>query len=446
MSDRPDVFLFVVDSLREDAVDYETGPDCRTPNLAGLAERSVVFDTAITHGVGTAPAMTALLTGSLPLSHGGHWWLAEDRWTVAETLRAAGYRTGAIHTNPNVSRLRNFQQGFDTFDEHLLPLIPGDVLTTLPDGLVQGLNKAARLVRQTPYLPASTLRRKIVRWVDRTAGAGPRFLWTQFMDVHGPYLAHEGLAVRDRIRAERLWRLATRRPDQVTGTQHATLRERYGAEVRYWDDQLGRLLAGLRDRDRLEDALVVLTSDHGDEFREHGEYGHGNNAYEELVRVPLVINPPGNAGDGQRVSRPVQLLDVVPTVLDLAGVTPPAAAADQFAGRSLLPDADPDPDPPTDGFETVIEKQVRGGQALRIAVRTDRWKFVDDGHEGREELYDLRADPNEESDVLDEYPDLAERFRARTARRRAVAADLDGREDVESGEVRDRLERLGYLE
>jgi len=443
MAGTPDVYLFIVDSLREDAVDYEPGPNCRTPELASFAERSAVFDTAITHGVGTAPAMTAILTGSLPLAHGGHWWLDEDRWTVAEVLQRAGYRTGAIHTNPNVSRLRNFHQGFDRFEENLLPFVPGRYVGGLPDGVLHAANKAVRLLRRTPYLPASALRRKALQWVEDTDS--PRFLWTQFMDVHGPYLSHDRFRIRDKVRAERVWRTATTAPDAVSPDLDRELRENYAAEVSYWDAEFGALLDSLSDRTDLDDTLVVVTSDHGDEFGEHGEYGHGNNAYEEVVRVPLIVNFPGNAYAGRRVSQPVQLVDIVPTLLEACGVEVPTAATGQFIGRPLQRYLDGEVE--ASAFETVVEKQVRGSDAFRFAIRTDRYKYISDRHEGREELYDLANDPDEQTNVANDCPELLERFRDSIADRVANLPEVTAREGGhESAEARARLEQLGYLE
>jgi arylsulfatase A-like enzyme len=442
MATAPDVFLFVVDSLREDAVAYEPGRDCETPQFASFAERSAVFDTAITHGIGTAPAMTALLSGSLPLSAGGHWWLAEDRWTIAEILQGAGYETGALHTNPNVSRLRNFHQGFDQFDENLLPIVSGGFVERVPDRVIHAANKAIRLLRRTPYLPASALRRKIIRWVDNTTS--PRFLWTQFMDVHGPYLAHDGFGFRDKLRAERIWRTATTAPEDVTPDMDRELKSRYKAEIRYWDAEFGALLDALSARDVLDDALVVVTSDHGDEFGEHGQYGHGNNAYEEVARVPLVINFPGDRHAGTRVSQPVRLLDVVPTILDEVDVSPPAPASDQLVGRNLR---DSFTQEMASEFATVIEKQVRGADSFRFAVRTARFKYIDDRYAGREELYDLNADPEELVDVSDSYPAVVDEMRSRVAARVSEISTVTARGGAaESSEVHERLEQLGYVE
>jgi arylsulfatase A-like enzyme len=285
---KPNVLFLVVDSLRYDVVaDDET----ETPNFEWLGEEGVAFSDCFAQGISTAPSMTSMLTGRYPLDYGGHWYLEENQPSMAEQFQRNGYTTGAIHSNPNVSRLRNFHRGFDTFEENILPLESEGILERAPDDLLRYANKFIRLLRRTPYMPAEKINPKLADWVGQTDE--PWFLWTQYMDVHGPYLPGDDFTYRNKIRAERLWRkAAVNSPEEITDDEHAELLRNYRLEVEYLDREIGQLLDRLEREGELENTAVVVVGDHGDEFYEHGRYGHGNLPYDELTRVPLIIRFP----------------------------------------------------------------------------------------------------------------------------------------------------------
>lgn len=419
------------------------------PELARLMEESVVFDHCISQGISTAPSMTANLTGTYPLDYGGHWYLHDGRPTVAEVLRTHGYLTGAIHSNPNVSRLRNFHKGFDHFDEELVPEGARALMRILPKRFLRTANYAFRLLRREPYLSADGLNTKARAWLgsleDRKS-----FLWMQYMNTHGPYLAHEGSSYSRKARSELLWRkAAVANPEAVTAEEHEELWRCYRSEIGYTDAALARLVAWLRESGRLDSTLLVFTSDHGDEFGEHGFYGHRNSPFEELIHVPLVMRFPGAEMAGTRIDDPVRMIDVVPTLLDYVGGWPDPPLTDLMEGVSLMPWIRGEHSGPS--AELIItEKVTPKSDQLQVGLRSGGWKYLHDDWRQARELYHLDEDPEERHDLAAERPDKVAEFEAILARRfediDKRSADFSPIEVEEDPEVRARLRALGYMD
>jgi arylsulfatase A-like enzyme len=444
MASRPNVLFLVVDSLRYDAV-CDDGA-VATPNFDRLFRDGVSFDRCFTQGVGTSPSMTATLTGRLPLDYGGHRFVHERQPTVAEEFRRSGYSTGAIHSNPNVSRMQNYDRGFQTYDEHIVPIEADSITERLPERSLRVLNKLARVLSKAPYLPAEEVNERLVDWISDASE--PWFLWTQYMDVHGPYLPGGEFTYRNKLRAERLWQKAVvNSPEQVTESEHEELRRNYRLEVEYLDRQLGALLDALSESGSLEDTIVVLMADHGDEFYEHGQYGHGNYPYDELVHVPLSIRFPERFGvAGTTVPEMVRCMDVLPTVADLAGVDFSDRMRERMTAESLREVIVDGESPSYD--VVVIEKKIWGEDRYVRGFRTEEWKYIHDSAEDSSLLFDLTTDPGDRRDVSETEPEALSRFdslradRVRSSRR--TSADVSAPElEVGSG-VSERLEALGY--
>jgi arylsulfatase A-like enzyme len=447
-TERPNVLFAVVDSLRADAI---FGPESvETPTLDRLAEEGLAFETCLSQGISTAPAMTAMLTGRYPLEYGGHWYIEEDQPTFAEQFQSSGYRTGAIHSNPYVSSGRNFDRGFETFQEDVVDFEPDRHLEGLPDKLLRLTSRVVRLLKKTPYTPITEVNDRICEWTDgENQQDDPFFLWTQYMDVHGPYLPGGDFSYYNKLRAEWLWRkAAVRNPDGITDSQHEELLRNYRKEVAFFDREFGTLIDSLDERGILENTVVVVVGDHGDEFDEHGWYGHCNLPYDELVNVPLIIRFPESMGvsQGQRFEEQVRCVDILPTVADYAGVEFSDAMNERLVGESLRPLIE-DGTPPT--FEVAVtEKKVWSGTELRFGFRTADWAYLYDGTDETAYLYDLQADPDETENVLEENPDVATRFREhleeRIDRIEQTSEGVDIPDIDEGTGVDERLRALGY--
>lgn len=425
----PNVLLITVDSLR---ADHALGDGAETPSIDRIAAAGTATE-AFAQGPFTTFSMPSLFTSRYPgqlraidFVDGVQGVLVEGAPTLQERLGDAGYATAGIHSNPLLSEMFGFDRGFDYFEDGLDGPTP-----RLPERLRLLADKIGRLVRRTAYVPAEELTDRALAWLEGT-DEEPWFLWVHYMDVHGPYQSTHGRSYVDKLRSEWLWRKAVHSPDEVTSDEHERLRRAYRSEVEYTDDAVGRLLDGVAANAAPEDTFVVLTADHGDEFAEHGSYSHDSKLYDELIRVPLVVDPPEGMTFTPREG-PTPLLDVAPTLVDIAGGT-----VQGFEGRSRHGSNE------HDGAEGILAEAKLPPEYVGC-VRTGNWKYIEntDGHE----LYDLTEDPGETDDRSDVVPEVAEEFAERLATHRERAAgERRSGEALESDELNERLRRLGYLE
>ncbi|WP_132057812.1 sulfatase [Halorussus amylolyticus] len=432
----PNIVLITTDSLRADAI-YDS--KCDTPVHDSLADEGIVYKNAFSQGAFTTFSMPSLFTSRYPsglqytkFSDSTVGVYIDDEPTLPERLRERGYETAGFHSNPLLSNLFGFDRGFDTFDARL-PLSGIDHFSGRAKILT---DKLLRVFRKHAYLPAEKLNDRALDWLDARDGNRPFFLWLHYMDVHGPYQAKSGSTYLNKYRGERLWRKALKQPDEVTEAEHDRLEELYRIEVKYTDRCLGELFDGFRTRGVFEDTVTVLTSDHGEQFREHGKYSHPHHLYEELTHVPLIVRDPDR--ESGHVDSLTELVDVAPTLVERAGGT----SSSTFSGRSLFGNSD---DARVAFSEADLTPEYNG------SVRTNRWRYIRDDTRNEELLFDHETDPSEQQDVLSDNPEvgerLAERLRLHTAADgRSVGRGRDvTKTEIEDGEVQDRLKDLGYL-
>jgi arylsulfatase A-like enzyme len=302
--------------------------------------------------------------------------------------------------------------------------------------------------RRAVYVRSDAVFRRIARWVAREP-ATPFLLYVHVTDPHFPYVP-PARAARAFLRAPpspaQMDALADRlrelhngrdrwgsRPAPVASADVALARSLYDGEIRFADEYFGRLLDLLRARALLDDSVVVLTSDHGEEFMEHGGVGHGQTLHREVVHVPMLVRMPGGAGGGGHVDRLVRLTDVLPTVLDAVGIPTPTG----LDGVSWLA-----PQPPAASVEAPAMLLL--GPFDQQAVIAGRWKAIRDFTRpagDRVALFDTDADPAERHDIGPGSPLLLGYARARL---RALAVPLRPGPPV-SDERLERLRALGYV-
>jgi len=360
--DLPHVLLVSIDTLRADVVGCY-GTSAATPRLDALAQLGVRFERAYTSVPVTLPAHATMLTGTLPPFHGarhnGAFALRESTTTLAEMLRARGYRTAAVVGSAVLDSMFGVDAGFDTFDDLLADGAPTLGASDLPERSAGAVADAA------------------IALLDAAPRDEPLFLFVHMYDPHAPY---EPPAPFD---------------ERFEGRP-------YLGEVAYADEQVGRVIDRF-DRFRGErDAILVATSDHGEGLGEHGEATHGLALYDTTVRVPLLIAARGGAiadvpGGAVRTDL-AGLVDIVPTILSLAGIPAPDSP---LHGSPLLPRPDPAGEgAPDDGralyLETFYPQIGFGFDPLR-GLRTDRFKLVTGPGA---ELYDLERDPGETHNLL----------------------------------------------
>jgi arylsulfatase len=307
------VILLSADALRADHLSCYGYHRETTPILDQLAEESIRFTNAYSASSHTREAVPALLTGKYPdTAVDDSYRLATE--TIASALSAEGYATAGFHSNPFISRAYGFDRGFNTFD---------DDMHFGSNKLLALAQRALDKLRNRHYARAEEINKRSLNWID-SLNDNPFFLWSHYLDTHGPYeppsdyaTQYREVMVSDR-EGQSLYRRAIRDPESITEDEQQLLIDLYDAEIRYNDAKLGEMLESLRRRSLLENSLLVFTSDHGDAFGEHGYYEHPRYLHEEITRVPLLVRPPGGVDD-RIVSTPVSILDIVATIKDELG-------------------------------------------------------------------------------------------------------------------------------
>jgi len=433
----PFILLLTADTMRADALGCYGAPPERTPHLDQLAADGFLFEDAWVPSPWTKPSFGSILTGLDPdvhLARGVKDRLPEAAPTLAERLKAAGYVTAAFVENPFLRPTAHFTQGFDRYEN----FPRGRGAPSLGEIVLARL--APRGSRWRP--PSSD---QIETAIDLIAAhrRAPFFLWLHIFDPHMPYEPGERyLPPREERRGlpTRFVRRQRPPPDE-RGRQW--VRRLYEAEVRSVDDRVSRLMAALKRWGLYEQGLIIFTSDHGEEFWEHGGFEHGHTLYGELLRAPLIIKPAGRPASG-RIVDPVSLTDLTPTLLELCGLP---FDAETLNGRSLagfLRGAAPPP-------------QARYAGALlygadREMLEEGGFKYIGPSAEAPEQLFELSVDPGERRSVIADRPELAGRFRQALEERRARSEALRARHGLNApepvpldAETERRLRALGYL-
>jgi arylsulfatase A-like enzyme len=441
--DAPNLLLIVADTLRADRLGCYGSTRGLTPFLDELATRSTVFHRAYAQSSWTEPSVGSLFTSRFPGQHGATFWhssLAPGARTLAEVLHAHAYDTGGWSGNSLIAPRGGFARGFDYF--HL-----GEP-STLPDLHNVPLEARADQLVEVALAWLSTRNERYKNFV-------PAFVYFQFMEPHYPYAPDPD--VLKRVSGGRDIDLRFVNANYYyfpRSVRLEDLEDVYDASVAMLDDSLRRLFDGLAERHFLENAVVLVTADHGEEFDDHGGRGHGSTLYDELIRVPLLVHLPGQS-TRRDVDDVASLVDVAPTLLELAGIPSPPG----FEGRSLTSSLT---EPAWwDRLRAAVD---RTGRPDRLAFselwpktaedtpRHDR-AIVDRGlklivsPDGSTEVYDLSRDPGEKAAAVDhagERKDLEERLDAFTKRVRVNAPESPpALEDIDK-KTRERLKVLGY--
>ncbi|MBN2491489.1 MAG: sulfatase [Planctomycetes bacterium] len=481
----PHVILLTIDTLRADSLPFHGNTRVKTPALAEIARRSVLFDHALAPSPWTRPSVISILTGLSPAVHGVtvdsidvETLLPDSVRTLAECMRAAGYRTAAIGYNPAIAASPNVRRGFDDFLFYPEPEDESDP-SAAESAPPASTGRAADDVAGRIDVDNATeiLTELAERWLAGHA-SGPFFLWLHYYDPHTPYTAPreqyvalmgeeatEGQAYLDwrtamiQGMAQYLYieRMALAGTDSGESPEKAALlraalhqrrealRALYDGEVQHVDQAVGRVLGALKRLGIYDGSLLVVTSDHGEEFFEHGGLDHGHTLYQELLHVPLLLKRPG-AREGHRVRERVTNRSLFPTLLELCSDVRPGLGVDV---ESLVPFWEPGAVPARAAY--LLADSILFGEPATAIFFGDR-KYTRQPRTGAEELYDLAADPGETTSLTASDPaGTAEGHRLFSdAMRRAAAFQravwIDGVRTTEVSEATRRMLRThGYL-
>jgi len=394
----PSFLLITLDTVRADHLGSYGASPSPTPTLDSLAQRGVLFESAIATNPETLPSHASILTGLYPSAHGvrgnGRFALSEQRTLVSEVLARHGWRTGAFVASIVLERRYGLAQGFEVYTT------PGD---DSPDSKERSANEIVD---------------DAIAWLRELGPDERYFAWVHLFDAHHPYEPPEP------------WR--------------SRIEDAYTGEIAFADNQVKRLLRFLSTRGLDRNLITIVTADHGESMGEHGEQGHSYFIYQTTMHVPLVVSGAGfEKHGGTRVHGAVSVAQVAPTILSLAGIAEKELPAALLA--SLLgPDGSPQTAEAGQAiyFESLYPYYAFGLSGLRGIIRGGE-KLIR-GH--RRELYSLARDPAEQADRAEAEPARADQLEARLAEIVAEHAPLEGAMAVHlSDGERAALETLGYL-
>ncbi len=445
----PNVILINIDTLRADHLSQYGYRDPTSRILEEFASHSTRFASAHAPAPWTKPSVASLMSGLAPARHGAtdrSKPLSLDATTFAELLQKEGWRTGAFSDNPFVSSATQLDQGFDFFHYQ---------------------RKTARGAKAQPhsvnshetrlYDHAEEMFQKAAGWIMQEKNR--RFLlYLQPMNVHGPYkvpaAAQKALLGRRPLEGFRYYEglmqdiMMKRQFDRRAAVDQNYLRsqrEMYDTSIHYTAGVIAGFFAFLQEQGLYDDALIIVTSDHGEEMFEHGGFGHAWTLYQEVLAVPLFVKLPQQT-EGQVIERSVSLLDIFPTILEATGIDSP----EDLEGRPLQSYMEPNADSVDRAlyFSTGWPRRC-----IARGVREGPWKLIlikrsYDTPESTLMLYNLDEDPSEAHNVADEHPEVVARLEAKTDQRFAFYKSHRMRivtsENADLDE--DALRALGYVE
>jgi arylsulfatase A-like enzyme len=448
----PNILLVILDTVRGASLSFlegwgplSDGPVVSPPTLSALAGASVVFEKATVSSPWTLPSHASMFTGRWPnrLSAGGvlslGWMgaLGPEYPTVAEVLRRNGYFTaGFVGNLVYTSSETGLDRGFIRYEDY--QVTPGQVLLSCALGRRFAANRVwRRLVGFHDTLnrkDADTVADQFLAW-HREAGDRPYFAFLNFFDAHEPYFPPD--SVRRSLPSGEEWNdfshavglltgAAAWRTDKWTMTpaERGAHAAGYLEGILKADRALGRILDALEDREGLENTVVIVTSDHGEQLGEHSLFNHNNSLYMPLLHVPLLVRDPREAPVRERVDQVVSLRNLAATVLDLAGVSSSGGIQGQSLGRFWREgDEEGSGEPALWAADTAFATLNRGTVErpwYPVGWGATMFSLVDSVHhyvlngDGTEELYDLETDPGEEVDLARDPArrDSLERLRA----------------------------------
>lgn len=422
------VIVFLVDTLRPDKLRiYNRNSRVQTPALDAWTKTATRFTAAHTQENWTKPSVATLMTSTMPWQHNattGEAVLPRRIPTMSELLQKEGFYTGFFSSNGYVSDKFGFGRGWNTYRNY---------------------------IREGRKNPAQYVAHDVLEWLDKRPKDKRFFLYIHTIDPHVPYRPpsefsdmydpepysgvvnfRKDATLLENIKIGRL-KLNQRDKQQLVAL--------YDGEITYHDVWFGKILDGLRERGLDQNTAMVFTSDHGEEFWDHGSVGHGHNVYEELLHIPMVMHIPGAKERRTAIDTPVGLVDIAPTMFDALGVT-----AQGFEGTSQLQKIA--------GAEPLTQTIAVSGfmDNWRTIVMGD-WKLIMKGNLDPR-LYYLPDDPSEQTNVVDKHPMVAWNLMQHLGRELGRTAATTGRGSrkpkVEKTTIdpktREQLRALGYIE
>jgi arylsulfatase A-like enzyme len=380
------VILLTIDTLRQDVLGCYGNELGLTPFIDSLQNKCIRFANAQSCGPYTQASFPAIMTSSYYHEYPKSKKLSVKRTLVSEPLKEAGIKTAGFHSNAYLSSYFGWNRGWDIFYDSM----------------------EAEVTDKVPYIKAGPLNKRVAEWLEtRSEKDKSFFLWLHYMDVHEPYVPEKkyidvvdpSINLRD-DETFNLFKEVLLERDVSNQSNVALLKKLYLAHVREIDDATRELFGIMENTDVLEETIVIITSDHGDEFSEHGGLSHDGKMFRELIDVPLMIYDP-SMKSGQAVDELVSTIDISPTIVYLFGLPP----VEGFKGESLLP------------VDNLKSRSIFGEAFFKHGThepddlkevhyyRKENLKIIYNGNDDSWQLYDLSDDPKELKNIIGSHPD-----------------------------------------
>lgn len=471
-TDKPNVLWIVMDTTRADHLNPYGYDRVTSPSLAKLVSDGVVFENAISQAPWTMPSHFQMVTSRY--DSGKETVLPEEYVTAAEILRDAGYDTGAVLGNFSLGRRSGFAQGFDTvmdgpvmvFFHKFIDKLP--VVTALIKTGLLPADTAVRWLHRHTFLEGvgargSDLTNRAIRWMS-ARGDHPFFLFINYMDPHDafdppePYRSRfaegvepiKGFVRWDPVRNRAIDSntFVRDRLPKFTKEDWQDLIDLYDGEIAFLDAQIGRMFDFLREKGLLDDTIVVVTADHGELFGEHDLAYHFKSLSEEETHVPLLMRFPKGLPGGRRVKTPVEVNDVLPTVLSLTKLESPAPMNGESLVALVEEGDSPEGIAQAETFTYLLRKpdkrfaHTQAGHLFGRRTGTEKYVWSSGG---KHEFYELADDPKAHRNDYAETPQVAGAAERLEEWRKQHGLEEVGEQKMDRL-TRDRLKALGYID
>ncbi|MCO5205663.1 MAG: sulfatase-like hydrolase/transferase [Anaerolineae bacterium] len=463
---QPNILMLTLESTPASHVSCYGYARQTTPHIDRFAAEGALYEQAIAPACWTLPAHASLFTGLYPSQHGTHFgnpFLSKDVVTIAELLQRRGYATAAFTTNDWVNERFGFDRGFETFrwSKRTMEWLKS---------LFSAETKAEKVIRyaRDPFYPVGHRNNKLIKaWIKQSRQTGrPFFAYTLYFEPHYPYRPHYPYAREFLKDTQRPWWRVNMDPDRymagaatMTADDFEVINGLYDSRLAGTDAIIGRLLDDLRQDGILDDTIVIIVADHGENLGEHQLMSHQYCVYDTLAHIPLIIRYPRLFPAGMRITETVQSLELFTTIIDIIGIDR-EEIPNQVLGRSLVPENIADKPLPFAVTEYLVSNLARMkrlypdkdlsryDRQLR-AIRQDGWKAIF-ASSGTAELYHVTEDAGEIHDLADVHPEHLARLQTllqdwllAVGAPQTIAAN-GSKEELDADLVK-RLQDLGYF-
>lgn len=445
---KKNVILITVDALRADHLSALGYAEKTTPNLDKIAKEGVLFTRAFSYGSSTHTAILPMLMSSpfipyylhgldgietVSMSEGLERYreivtkLIKLKVTIAGALREHGYETAAFHSNPYLTRYYGYGEGFSHFDDSFGKYGNGKKMMERVKVALSMSRRLENLAKrlyfliyrnEIPYERAEVINEKAISWL-KAKNPKKFFMWLHYMDTHIPYKPPKDF--RPPINSLKMSELNRKilNKEDIFENELSQLIGLYDGSIRYVDYAIKHLIEELKEMKMLEGTIVFITADHGEEFKEHGDFIHRTTKlYDELIHIPLIIY---NSEHRATVDAPVSPLDIAPTIMDMLNLP----TVKTFQGKSLIPIIEDKRDK-----NFAVMSQGWDVNGLIVAYMTRKWKYILNEAKNSRELYDIEEDPEERENLYEMERAIAEDLELKilehiSHQKKVVATDME---------------------